>query len=59
MRWKRDDREVPFHVFLRRLTPRIRRAPRWLIKDGQDARAHSAFGRRYLTPIECMTKGDF
>ena len=34
----------------------VRRAP---TADGQDAGAHSAFGRRYLTPIECMTKGNF
>ena len=58
-RWKKDDREVPLHVFLRRPTPRVGRAPRWLIEDGRDARAHSALGRRYLTPIECMSKGNF
>jgi hypothetical protein len=44
-------------VFLRRPTPR--RAPRRLIADGRDAGAHSAFGRRYLTPIECMSKWNF
>ena len=30
-----------------------------LIADGRDAGAHSAFGRRYLKPIECMSKGNF
>jgi len=35
------------------------RTPRRLIADGRDAGAHSAFGRRYLTPIECMSKGNF
>jgi hypothetical protein len=39
----KGDREVPLHVFLRRPTPRVRRAPRGLIEDGRDARAHSAF----------------
>jgi biotin/methionine sulfoxide reductase len=56
---KRVIAKVPFHVFLRRPTPRIRRTPRRLIADGQHAGAHSAFGRRYLTPIECMSKGNF
>jgi predicted GNAT family acetyltransferase len=44
---EKGDRGMPLHVFLRRSTPRVRRAPRWLIEDGRDARAHSAFGRRY------------
>ena len=38
----------------------IKLASTWeAIADGQDAGAHSAFGRRYLTPIECMSKGNF
>jgi hypothetical protein len=39
----KGDREVPLHVFLRRPTPRVRRAPRWLTADGRDAHAHSVF----------------
>ena len=39
--------------------PRVRHTLRRLIADGPDAGAHSAFGRRYLTPIECMSKGNF
>jgi len=39
--------------------PRVRHTLRRLIADGPDAGAHSAFGRRYLTPIECMSKGSF
>ena len=39
--------------------PRVRRTPRRLIADGRDAGAHSAFGRRCLTPIECMSKENF
>ena len=41
-RWKKGDREVPLHVFLRRPTPGVRRTPRRLIEHGRDARAHSA-----------------
>jgi hypothetical protein len=58
-RREKSDCEVPFHVFLRRPTPRVRRTPRRLIADGRDAGADSAFQRRYLTPIECMSKGNF
>ena len=58
-RWEKSDREVPFHVLLRRPTPRVRRTPRRLIEDGQAADARSAFGRRYPTLIECMSKGNF
>ena len=59
---RRDGKRVialPFHVFLRRPTPRVRRTPWRLIADGRDAGAHSAFGQRYLEPIECMSKGNF
>ena len=41
-RWEKSDREVPFHVLLRRPAPRVRRTPRWLIEDGRDARARTA-----------------
>lgn len=51
-RREKSDREVLFHVFL----PRVRRTPRRLIADGRDTGAHSAFGRRYLTPIECSQR---
>ena len=56
---KKGSREVPLHVRLRRPAPRVRRTSRRLIADERDAGAHSAFGRRYLTPIESMSKGNF
>ena len=37
----------------------VRRTPRRLIEDGLAADAHSAFGRRYPTLIECMSKRNF
>jgi hypothetical protein len=58
-RREKSNREVPFHVFLRGPTPRVLRTPRRLIADGRDAGAHSALRRRYLMPIECMSKGNF
>ncbi len=58
-RREKSNREVSLHVLLRRPAPRVRRTPRRLIADGRDAGAYSAFGRRYLTPIECMSKGNF
>ena len=55
---RRDWKRVIAKVFLRGPTLRVRRTPRRLIAGGQNAGAHSAFGR-YLTPIECMSKGNF
>ena len=58
-RREKSDREEPLHFLLRRPAPRVRRTPRQLIADGWDAGAHSAFGQRYLPPIECISKGNF
>ncbi|WP_224671870.1 N-acetyltransferase [Mesorhizobium sp. BR1-1-7] len=37
--------------------PRVRRAPRWLIADGPNVGAHSAFGRRYPCLSNACPKG--